>query len=141
MQDENLDFGGMILMVANKIRHSFTAIHSADLLSPAQGRVLHFILGSPKQVLIQKDIEEEFNIRPSSVSDIIRHLESKGFILRSQVDSDSRQKQILPTQKALEYRDFVHSDMKNINQRLTEGFSENQQKQFYRLLCKMAENL
>ena len=48
----------------------------------------------------QKDIEEEFRIRKSTVTGILKLLEKNGFIRRESVPQDARLKRIVPTARA-----------------------------------------
>ena len=50
--------------------------------------------------MYQKDIEEEFRIRKSTVTGILKLLEKNGFIRRESVPQDARLKRIVPTARA-----------------------------------------
>ena len=50
--------------------------------------------------IIRKDIEEEFQIRKSTVTGILQLMEKNGFIYRESVEKDARLKRIVPTKKA-----------------------------------------
>ena len=53
-------------------------------MSGTQGRVLHFILSNNGDVF-QKDIESEFNLRPSTATGILKLMEKNGVIRRESI--------------------------------------------------------
>lgn len=79
----------------NCIWHRVIEKAMADLgLSSIQSRMLGYLyvqLCQDKKVL-QKELEEEFKIRKSSVTSVIQMLEKKGLVRRIGVPGDARKK-------------------------------------------------
>ena len=65
-----------------------------------QMHVLRYILMSTlHRDVYQKDIEEEFQIRKSTATGILKLMEKHGFIRRESAQQDARLKRIVPTKK------------------------------------------
>lgn len=88
-----------IHMVSNKICRKLDCITSQYTFTRAQYAVFHYLITNKHRDVFQKDIEEEFGIRRSSVSAILSHMEEKGYINRSSVSHDARLKKITATSK------------------------------------------
>lgn len=71
-----------------------------DELTPMQRHILNYILlETLHRDIYQKNLEEEFQVRKSTVSGILKLIEKNGFIYRESVKEDARLKRILPTKK------------------------------------------
>ena len=108
MQDTNnknapLELGRLIHILSCKMKcqnDCYTILEDSDL-TPVQQQLLKFILlESAHKPIFQRDIEEAFQIRRSTVTGIIKLIEQKGYITRTSVESDARLKQLVPTEKA-----------------------------------------
>ena len=100
MQEENYPMKAM--MNLNCIWHRVIENSMADLgLTSIQSRMLgylYFQLQNGKQVF-QKELEEEFRIRKSSVTSVIQMLEKKGLVRRAGVTGDARRKELMLTEQ------------------------------------------
>ena len=108
MQDTNnknapLELGRLIHILSCKMKcqnDCYTILENSDL-TPVQQQLLKFILlESAHKPIFQRDIEEAFQIRRSTVTGIIKLIEQKGYITRTSIESDARLKQLVPTEKA-----------------------------------------
>lgn len=126
--------------LANEIRHRLDACSAHSGLSGAQGRALHFILAQEEPVY-QRDIEEEFGLRPSTVTELLKKMEQNGLIYRKTEARDSRLKRIVVTEAALAHQRQVVADLKELEDELTRGISPGQLMVFSEVIEKMSENL
>lgn len=126
--------------LSNKIRRKIDASSSHGELSGAQGKALHFILAQTNNVF-QKDIEEEFGLRPPTATELLKKMERDGLIRREAVSYDARLKRIIATEKALRYKEQVISDLENLENELTRGIDAGDLKVFFRVMDKMFGNL
>ncbi len=129
-----------ISRLANEIRHRLDAYSARSGLSGAQGRALHFILAQEEPVP-QKDIEEEFGLRPSTVTELLKKMEQNGLIYRETEEKDSRMKRIVVTEAALAHQRQVVADLKELEDTLTKGLSPGQLMLFLETMERMSENL
>ena len=90
----------LIATLSNLIRRKIHSLDRIPGLTPVQDAVLHFILGRCReQDLFQKHVEEEFNLRRSTATELLKLMEKKGLIYREGVSYDARLKKIMPTDK------------------------------------------
>jgi len=98
------------MMNLNCIWHRVIEKSMADLgLTSIQSRMLgylYFQLQNGKQVF-QKELEEEFRIRKSSVTSVIQMLEKKGLVRRFGVTGDARRKELTLTEQGIAVQETV----------------------------------
>ena len=95
---KEMHMGRIIHMLSHQMKRNCNNVDSAitnDDLTVMQKHVLKFVLlESLHRDLYQKDIEEEFQIRKSTVTGILKLMESHGYIRRESVKRDARLKRI-----------------------------------------------
>lgn len=126
--------------LSNKLRRRIDALSSKRELSGAQGKVLHFLLAQTEDVF-QKDIEEEYGLRPPSASELLKKMENNGLIRRESLPQDARMKRIIVCEKAMRYRESVLEDLTALEEDLLRGIPEQDQKVFFRVIDQMLENV
>lgn len=126
--------------LSNKLRRRLDMLSSRKDFSGSQGRCLHFLLAQTEDIF-QKDIEEEYSIRPSTATELLKQMEQNGLIVRQPAPYDNRLKKIVVTEKALRYRDQVVSDLTALEETLTQGISEDDLAVFFHVIEKMMDNL
>ena len=87
---ENAHMGRLIHMLSHQMKRNSNGMESVienDELTVMQKHVLKFVLlESLHRDLYQKDIEEEFQIRKSTVTGILKLMEKHGYIYRESVE-------------------------------------------------------
>ena len=126
--------------LSNKLRRKIDAFPSRAMLSGSQGRVLHFVLAQNHDVF-QKDIEEEFGLRPPTATQLLKKMEQDGLIHREVTAEDGRLKRIVVSEKALQYKNVVIADIMNLEELLTKDISQEEMKVFFKVVEKMMENV
>ena len=126
--------------LSNKLRRRLDMLSSRNDFSGSQGRTLHFLLAQTGDVF-QKDIEEEYSIRPSTASEMLKQMEKRGLIRRETVPYDNRLKKVVLTDKALVYRQQVRQDLTQLEETLTQGIPPEDMEVFFRVIEKMMDNL
>jgi DNA-binding MarR family transcriptional regulator len=140
--DETMCFGKLIGVLSNEIKRCFNFDLDTEKLTQKQKRILHFIFARDRlENVYQKEIEREFNLRRSSASELLAHLEQEGYIKRESVDFDARLKRIAITEKAENIRNQVIKDCCEMENRLVEGIAEEELKICNSVLEKMLYNL
>ena len=91
--------------------------------------------------LFQKEIEEAFNLRRSTASEMLTLMEQKGLIIRERWASDARIRQIVPTKKGWSLKERVLQDVKEMEKLVTRGVTDEEIELFLRIGEKMMENL
>lgn len=123
-----------------KLRRKVDQFSSKKEFSGSQGRTLHFLLAQSGDVF-QKDIEEEYGIRPSTATEILKQMEKNGLITRQPVSYDNRLKKIVLTNKALTYQNQVINDLTELENTLTQNISKEELDTFLKVLNKMMDNM
>lgn len=115
------NLGGLIHKVAHKMKREIDHANQKLGVSGVQGRIIGYVrCESKNRDVFQKDIEEHFELRGSSVTSTLQNLEKMGFIVRESIPADQRLKRIVLTKKALD----IHNQItKNIEQVEKEAFS------------------
>lgn len=126
--------------LSNKIRRRIDAFASKGEFSGAQGRVLHFILAQNGDIF-QKDIEEEYGLRPPTATELLKKMEQNGLIRREVTSYDGRLKRIIASEKALKYKETVVHDLAGLEAELTHGLTPEELETFFRVVEKMTDNL
>ena len=126
--------------LSNKLRRKIDAFSGREHFSGSQGRVLHFILAQTDDIF-QKDIEEEFSLRPSTATELLKKMEHNGLIRREAMAYDARKKKIIVSGKAMQYKDAVVNDISRLEEELTKDIPEADMAVFFRVIEKMLENI
>ena len=105
-----------------------------------QYQILSYIYRQEKDVF-QRDVEAYFSMPRSTVSGLMKELEAAGLIRRCQVESDSRLKRLVLTDKGLGVCRMVRKGMVDLNQQLTGGISDEDFSVFWQVADKMRANL
>ncbi len=124
----------------NKLRRRIELLSAKKEFSGSQGRTLHFLLSQTDDVF-QKDIEEEYGIRPPTASELLKQMEQKGLLTREPVPYDNRLKKIILTDKALQYQQQVVADLTGLEETLIRDIPEEKMAVFFEVIGKMMENL
>lgn len=126
--------------LSNKLRRRLDMLSSRKEFSGSQGRTLHFLLAQNEDIF-QKDIEEEYSIRPSTATELLKQMEKNGLITREPVAYDNRLKKIVLTDKALMYRKQVVDDLSALEESLIKDIPEEKLNIFFEVIEKMMDNL
>ena len=139
-----MELGRLIHILSCKMKcqnDCYTILEDSDL-TPVQQQLLKFILlESAHKPIFQRDIEEAFQIRRSTVTGIIKLIEQKGYITRTSVESDARLKQLVPTEKAEALRPRIVEHIKKCEAALSAGIPDDKLHVCREVLCQMLDNL
>ena len=144
---EDMHMGRLIGILSHQMarnRNNPSIVMESDELTAMQKHVLKFILlETLHRDLYQKDIEEEFQIRKSTVTGILKLMEKHGYIYRESVKKDARLKRIVPTAKAEEMRPKILEHIQKTEARLIEGIAPEDvlicKKALGQMLCNLSE--
>ena len=106
-----------------------------------QGWVLGYFTRHEREDIFQKDLEAEFRVRRSTMTQLLNTMERGGLIERVECEKDRRLKKIVLTPLA---RDFMRRSDEAINfaeNQLTRGFSKEEIDTFYSFIERCKYNL
>ena len=137
-----METGKMINRISNRLRRRSAKVQEAVGISGAQGNILDYIiLESMAHDVYQKEIEQEFGLRPSTATEALKTLEAKGLIHRVPNKNDARYKKIIFTEKAEAIRETLKAEIEGSERLLLDGISEEEKREFLRIAQRMLENL
>ncbi len=107
------------------------------------GAIIGFVCANLKQGrdVFQRDIEQEFKIRRSTATGILKLMEKNGLLTRVPISGDGRLKKIILTDKAMEVFELIDKHMRHIDAQATRGLSEEEIEAFYSITDKIRANL
>ena len=122
--DEKYCLGNKVIILSNQLKHYLHQAAEAEGISGSQSRILHFLAKESKQRNIyQKDVEDFFCLRRSTVTQTIQSMEKNGLVVRCSVSQDARLKKLTLTPKGEELEVRIHKRVLEMEQVL---LSENE---------------
>lgn len=118
-------------------------IKQADTLTGVHGWVLGYLYEKELMGIevYQKNLEKEFGIRRSTVTEMLKLMEKNGLIKRESVQSDARLKRIVLTHKGKETHLLVVRDIESMEKAATEGLSQSEIDSFFAIIAKIKGNI
>ena len=108
-------------------------------LKPGQAGCL-FIL-SKEGKLPQKDIAKKLGVKPPSITALLKKLEARGLIIRSQDDQDQRVSWITLSEEGKHYINKIKDMMKEMDEAMFQDVLPEEKLLFRRILLQIRENL
>ena len=137
-----METGKIINCISNRLRNRSQAVHMELGIGSAQGKVLNYILvESENHPVYQKEIEEEFGLRPSTATETLKNLEQAELICRVPESEDGRYKKIVFTEQARKIEHILRKEITESEELLLQGITEEERKEFLRIAEKMLRNL
>lgn len=140
--DKEVHIGKKINILAKRIHRRIDKEASQYGITGVQGRILGFIYCKSKERdIFQKDIEEELDIRRSSVTSVLQLMEKNGFIKRVSVSEDARLKKIILTEKGLETQRNIYDFIIEFEKSLRDELSEAEMNILISLIDRLSEKI
>ena len=112
-----------------------------DKLTVMHGWIIGYLTHNADRDIYQKDIESEFAISRSTVTNILKLMEKKGYITRASVASDARLKKIALTDKGIQTAVMLKKAVEE-NEKSFDRLLDNDEKEtFLRLVKKLRYGL
>ena len=112
-----------------------------DNMTGNHGYILGFVYENRDRDIFQRDIEKEFNLRGSTVTNMLNLMEKNGLIERKSVDGDRRLKKIVLTENACEIQQHVLSDIERLEETISKGIDKKDIEVFFSVLDKINSNI
>ena len=143
-QLKGIHMGRLIQVLSHQMKRKscVNSMINDDGLTTMQKHVLKFLLlETLHKVVYQKDIEEEFQIRKSTVTGYVQLMEKNGYLTRESVKGDARKKRLVPTEKAEGLRQAILEDIKLSEKRMEKGIPEEDVITCKHVLYQVLQNL
>lgn len=139
-QSEHL--GGKVIILSNQVKHYLHQAAEAEGISGSQSRILHFLVReSAGRDIYQKDIEDQFFLRRSTVTQTLQSMERNGLITRCSVASDARLKKLVLTDYGRELSARIEARVEKMESHLAHNLSQEEITAFHHLMEKMSRNM
>lgn len=139
---KNEHFGKKINILSNNIKWAFNEIAEKHGVTGVQARTLYFIvINGQNGEAFQKDIEREFKLKRSTVTNILHLIEEKGLVERIASKEDARIKKIKLTEKGRELQKLVSKEIIEYEKLLIKDIEEDKLSVFLQVLAKMSDNI
>ena len=142
--EEQYRIGWQIKVLSNLIKRevgNYGCERDSDELTGNNRFIIGYLAKHRNEDVFQKDLEEIFSVRRSTMSTIILRMEQKGFLTRQSVAYDARLKKIVLTEKGERVHAAIESKIEDTEQKLSANFSEDEKQMLFRLLEKLRRNL
>lgn len=140
--DSKKYIGKEIIILANRIHRTVSKEAAKYGLTGIQSRIIGFIYNeADKKDIFQKDIEEEFDIRRSSVTSVLQLMEKNGYIKRESVAEDARLKKIILTEKAMEIQKNVYAFILKFEESLNDELSDDEKSMLLNLVGRLSKKI
>ncbi len=144
MEKKKYRIAGEIHRLDNMITRVLTGKIKAaglDEVTLIHGWVLHYLYDHREQEIYQRDIEKQFSIGRSAVTNILQLMEKRGLVSRESVAQDARLKRVILTEKGIQSKEIVKDALNCVDEEILAGFSEDERSDFLALLIKLRHNL
>lgn len=115
--------------------------YGLDHATRVQTHIIRFLVLNEGNDIFQKDLENEFRIRRSTISSVLRLMEKNGLILRTSVPGDARLKKITLTGRAREIHERTGCEIRRLEQQISQNLSQEEIDQFFHIMSTIRENL
>ena len=136
---ENKRLFGKICFLQRQLYRESNRELAEQGITPVKLQALIYIVknGRAGNKVCQKDIEKELNLRPSSVSSLLKSLEKDGYLTRTFLDGNSRTKYLELTPKGYTLCQNNKLFMEKCDEAVQSALSDKEQDELQKLLEKI----
>lgn len=127
------DTGRLLKIAARQLTKNFDDFARQYGLTATQMSIIDH-LGRKQEDVLQRDLEQEFNIRRSTATLILQRMEKKDLIKRTPAQIDARQRAVVLTDKGKQLVGFVSDYMQLQQTQLQQQFSNTEIALFEKIL-------
>jgi DNA-binding MarR family transcriptional regulator len=109
--------------------------------NPMQGEIAKILFKNKDKDIYQRDLEKIIGIRRSTISGILKTMEKNGLIMRIDSVDNRKVKKIILTEKALNIHSSIADKVKEMNNEIIKGISEEELIVFFNVADKIKKNL
>lgn len=137
MEIEEYPLGVMLRLICNHLETQANHRLEKHDLTLSQMLIINFLIMHPDRDISQKEIEDRFHLKHSTISGLLQRLEKKNMIVRFSSPEDGRLKYIVPTDKAKEMYESLKDFMSEHDRKITRECSEEELECLNRVLQRL----
>lgn len=115
--------------------------NGVDEVTPMHGWILGYLYVHSGEDIFQRDIEREFCITRSTVTNILQLMERKGYIVRLSVPHDARLKRLILTEAGVKVHESTMDALHQTEDFISGLMDESEKAELLRLLEKLRAGL
>lgn len=148
-----MDKGGVVVAAKEEISHTVKILsneigrcvrcgNDTPGVTHMHGWMIGYLYDKSREHdIFQRDIENDFNIRRSTVTGMLKLMEKNGMITRTSVPYDARLKKIELTPCAIQMHEQIRKNLEIIEKQLRKNLSDEEIEQFLATANKIRENI
>ena len=121
--------------------NQFARANGVEQATPMHGWIIEYLYRHRNTPVFQRDIEREFSITRSTVTNILQLMERKGYIERRSVPQDARLKQLVLTEEGVHFHENTILSFKQTDDYVASLLTEEENAELLRLLNKLRDAL
>ena len=121
--------------------NQFARANGVEQATPMHGWIIEYLYRHRDTPVFQRDIEREFSITRSTVTNILQLMERKGYIERRSVPQDARLKKLVLTDTGRELHEKTKDMIDMLEEQTVEGISKEDLDTFYRVIDQVKNNV
>lgn len=133
-------YGHLLRVLSCSISQTITNALGEMELTSAQGHIMGYLTHC-KEPPCPRDVEENFRLSHPTVSGLLARLEKKDFVALRPDPDDRRCKRIIILPKGVDCHEKIHQTILESEERIVQGFSEEEKRQFAELLARAIRNM
>ena len=107
----------------------------------SHANILFYMLEKGKNVVMQKEIEQEFGLRHSTIIGLLKRMEKNNFVRVEVNPEDHRCRQVILFDKAFELGSEMKEHRKYMDSLITGALNDEEEKELKKLLTKVYEHM
>ena len=115
--------------------------NGVEAVTPMHGWIMEYLYRNSDTPAFQRDIEREFSITRSTVTNILQLMERKGYIERQSVPQDARLKRLVLTEKGACIREKTMQALHQTDEFVESLLTPEENAELLRLLNKLRKGL
>ena len=121
--------------------NQFSRANGVEQTTPMHGWIIEYLYRHRDAAVFQRDIEREFSITRSTVTNILQLMERKGYIERRSVPQDARLKQLVLTEEGIRFHENTIRSFHQTDDYVAGLLTEEENTELLRLLNKLRDAL
>ena len=121
--------------------NQFARANGVEQATPMHGWIIEYLYRHREEQVFQRDIEREFSITRSTVTNILQLMERKGYIQRQSVPQDARLKQLVLTEEGVHFHENTILSFHQTDDYVANLLTEEENAELLRLLNKLRDAL
>ena len=121
--------------------NQFARANGVEQATPMHGWIIEYLYRHRDEPVFQRDIEREFSITRSTVTNILQLMERKGYIQRQSVPQDARLKRLVLTEKGACIHEKTMQSLHQTDEFVESLLTPEENAELLRLLNKLRKGL